>query len=69
MATSYDKDVVAWANEQAALLHVGKFSALHIEHVAQESEAVGKSKQRGRGSCMVVLLAHFANAVQALSMA
>ena len=36
--TSYEKDVVAWANEQAALLRAGKFSALDIEHIADEIE-------------------------------
>ncbi len=58
MGTSYEKDVVAWANEQAALLRAGKFSALDIEHIAEEIEDVGKSQQRERGNRMAVLLAH-----------
>jgi hypothetical protein len=58
MGTSYEKDVVAWANEQAALLRAGKFSALDIEHIAEEIEDVGKSEQRELASRMTVLLAH-----------
>lgn len=58
MGTSYDKDVVAWANEQAALLRAGQFSALDIEHLAEEIEDVGKSEQRELASRMAVLLAH-----------
>jgi hypothetical protein len=58
MSTSYDKDVVAWATEQAALLRSGQFSALDIEHLAEEIEDVGKSEQRELASRMAVLLAH-----------
>ncbi|TAM52286.1 MAG: DUF29 domain-containing protein [Paraburkholderia sp.] len=58
MGTSYEKDVVAWANEQAALLRAGKFSALDIEHIAEEIEDVGKSEQRELASRMALLLAH-----------
>jgi hypothetical protein len=46
MGTSYEKDVVAWANEQAALLRAGKLSAIDVEHIAEEIEDVGKSEQR-----------------------
>ncbi|MDR0781146.1 MAG: DUF29 domain-containing protein [Pseudomonadales bacterium] len=56
--TSYDKDVVAWAAEQAALLRAGKFSALDVEHLAEEIEDVGKSEQRELSNRMAVLLAH-----------
>jgi len=58
MGTSYEKDVVAWANEQAALLRAGKFSELDIEHIAEEIEDVGKSEQRELASRMAVLLTH-----------
>ncbi len=58
MGTSYEKDVVAWAKEQAALLRAGQFSALDIEHIAEEIEDVGKSEQRELASRMAVLLAH-----------
>ena len=38
---SYDRDIVAWANEQARLLREGRFEALDIEHIADEIEDVG----------------------------
>lgn len=58
MASTYETDVVAWANEQAALLRSGNLSALDIEHIAEEIEDVGKSEQRELASRMAVLLAH-----------
>jgi hypothetical protein len=58
MGTSYEQDVVAWANEQAALLRAGKLSAIDIEHIAEEIEDVGKSEQRELANRMAVLLAH-----------
>lgn len=58
MGTSYEKDVVAWANEQAALLRAGNLSAIDIEHIAEEIEDVGKSEQRELANRMAVLLAH-----------
>lgn len=57
--TAYEKDVVAWATEQAALLRAGNFSDLDVEHIAEEIEDVGKSEQRKLASRMAVLLAHF----------
>jgi hypothetical protein len=58
MATKYHDDVIAWANEQAAFLRAGNFSALDIEHIADEVEDVGKSEQRELESRMALLLAH-----------
>jgi hypothetical protein len=58
MSTSYESDVIAWANEQAALLRSGNLAALDIEHIAEEIEDVGKSERRELASRMVVLLAH-----------
>jgi hypothetical protein len=58
MGTSYEQDVVAWANEQAALLRAGKLSAIDVEHIAEEIEDVGKSEQRELANRMAVLLAH-----------
>lgn len=56
--TTYDKDVIAWAQEQAELLRAGRFEALDIEHIAEEIEDVGKSEQRELESRMAVLIAH-----------
>lgn len=58
MGTPYEKDVVAWAREQASLLRAGKLAAIDIEHIAEEIEDVGKSEQREFASRMSVLLAH-----------
>jgi hypothetical protein len=58
MGTNYDKDVVAWATEQAALLRAGQFSALDIEHLAEEIEDVGRSEKRELATRMALLLAH-----------
>jgi Domain of unknown function DUF29 len=58
MGTTYETDVIAWANEQAALLRSGQLSAIDIEHIAEEILDVGKSEQRELESRMAVLLAH-----------
>jgi hypothetical protein len=58
MATAYQTDIVAWANEQAALIRMGKFDQLDLEHIADEVADVGKSEQRELASRMAVLLAH-----------
>ena len=58
MKTSYDSNVIAWAQEQANLLRSGQFSLLDIEHIAEEIEDVGKSEQRELVSRIAVLLVH-----------
>lgn len=58
MNTSYETDVVAWANEQAALIRAGRLDQLDLIHIAEEIEDVGKSEQRELASRMAVLLAH-----------
>ncbi|MGD0960320.1 MAG: DUF29 domain-containing protein [Methylomonas sp.] len=55
---SYETDVIAWANEQAALIRAGQFDMLDLEHIADEIEDVGKSELRELESRMAVLLAH-----------
>ena len=57
MTSSYDGDVVAWANEQARFIRSGQFDRLDLEHVADEIEAVGRSEQREWAGRMAVLLA------------
>jgi len=56
--SSYDEDVILWAEEQARLLRAGRFAELDIAHVADEIEDVGKSEKRELASRMAVLLAH-----------
>ena len=58
MGTAYKTDVIAWANEQAALLRSGNLAAIDVEHIAEEIEDVGKSEQRELASCVAVLLSH-----------
>lgn len=58
MATKYEMDVVAWANEQAKLIRAGEFDSLDLAHIADEIEDVGKSEKRELASCMAVLLVH-----------
>jgi hypothetical protein len=58
MSTPYDTDVLAWANEQAALLRAGNLSALDIQHIADEVEDVGKSEKRELANRMAILLTH-----------
>ena len=58
MGTSYETDVVAWANEQAGFVRSGRFDQLDLEHIAEEIEDVGKNEQRELASRMAVLLAH-----------
>jgi hypothetical protein len=55
---AYEKDIHAWANEQARLLRAGRFELLDIEHIAGEIEDVGKGEQRELAGRMAVLLAH-----------
>jgi len=43
MGTLYD-DVIAWANQQAALLRAGRWDLLDIDNIAEEIEDVGKGE-------------------------
>lgn len=58
MNTSYDNDVVAWANEQAALLRAGNLKEIDVLNIAEEIEDVAKSEQHQLASRLAVLLAH-----------
>jgi hypothetical protein len=58
MGIAYEKDIVAWANEQANFIRSGRFELLDLEHIAEEIEDVGKSEQRELENRMAILLAH-----------
>jgi len=58
MTVSYDLDIIAWANEQAAFIRAGRFDLLDIEHIADEIEDVGKSERHEFENRMAILLAH-----------
>ena len=57
-SASYQSDIVAWANEQAALIRAGRFELLDLENIAEEILDVGRSQQDELASRMAVLLAH-----------
>lgn len=54
----YEEDVIAWAQQQAALLRAGQWSQLDIDNIAGEIEDVGKSEQRALCHRMAVLIGH-----------
>jgi hypothetical protein len=54
----YDRDIVAWAQEQARLLRASRLAELDIEHIAEEIEDVGKSEQRELISRLSILIGH-----------
>lgn len=56
--TLYDTDFYAWANQQAALLRMGKLSQADIENIAEEIESMGRSEKRELVSRLRVLLLH-----------
>ena len=58
MTTAYEKDIVAWANEQAGFIRAGRFDLLDLENIAEEIEDVGKSEKRELASRIAVLLSH-----------
>jgi hypothetical protein len=58
MGTLYDEDVVAWAEQQAALLRSGQWSQLDIDNVAGEIEDVGRSEKRALCHRMAALVEH-----------
>jgi hypothetical protein len=58
MGIAYEKDIVAWANEQASFIRAGRFELLDLENIAEEIEDVGKSEKRELASRMAILLSH-----------
>jgi hypothetical protein len=54
----YEQDFYAWANEQAALLRAGAFSAADIENIAEEIESMGRGEKRELVSRLTVVLLH-----------
>jgi len=58
MSTLYDDDVIAWVEQQVALLRAGRWSELDVDNIVEEIEDVGKSEQRELRSRLEVLIAH-----------
>jgi len=58
MDTLYDDDVIAWVEQQVALLRAGRWSELDVDNIIEEIEDVGKSEQHELQSRFSVLIAH-----------
>ena len=62
MQALYDRDIIVWANEQAAFLRSGQFDKLDLVNLADEIEDVGKSEKRafaGRLAMLIALLMNY----------
>ena len=57
MQALYNRDIVAWANEQAAFLRSGQFDKLDLVNLADEIEDVGKSEKRAFAGRLAMLIA------------
>ena len=58
MGTLYEDDVIAWSEQQAALLRAGRWELLDRDNIAGEIEDVGHREKKELRSRFVVLLAH-----------
>jgi len=54
----YDTDFHRWTQRTAALLRAGEFTALDVEHAAEEVEDMGKREVRDLNSRLRTLLLH-----------
>lgn len=54
----YEKDVVAWAEQQKEYLKAGKLDKLDIEHLIEEMDDVGNSNKNAIESYFTVLISH-----------
>jgi hypothetical protein len=54
----YDKDFYAWTVHNAKLLRERNFSAIDVEHIAEEIESMGRSDKRELINRLAVLIAH-----------
>ena len=56
--TTYESDVVAWAQEQAALLRAGRLDEIDAEHIADEIEDVARAEIRELARRAAVLVGY-----------
>ena len=54
----YERDLVAWALENAALLREGRLNEIDAAYIAEELEDLGKSERRALGSHLRNLVMH-----------
>jgi hypothetical protein len=57
-ASLYDRDVYAWAQEQARLLKAGRLGEIDAENIAEEILDVGRNEYDKLQSALTVLLMH-----------
>ena len=58
MGSLYDEDVVAWAEQQVALLRERRWDLLDVEHIAEEIEDMNISHRHELAHRMTKLLGH-----------
>jgi hypothetical protein len=58
-APLYERDFVAWAEDQAALLRSGRFDLLDLANLIEELEGMGRSDRRQLYTRLEVLLTRF----------
>lgn len=58
MGTTYEADLVAWADEQATLLREGRLNEIDALNIAEEIEDVAKAERRALESRLAVLIGH-----------
>ncbi|MFS2003714.1 DUF29 domain-containing protein [Duganella sp. CT11-25] len=58
MGTLYEDDIIAWSEQQAALLRAGRWELLDRDNIAEEIEDVGNREKKELRSRMIVLLTH-----------
>jgi hypothetical protein len=58
MSSTYQIDFYTWTHEQAMLLREGRLNELDVEHLIEELEDMGATKERELENRLGVLLAH-----------
>ena len=54
----YEEDVLAWSEEQAALLRAGETAGLDWQNLAEEIESLGKSQKSELRSRLALVIQH-----------
>jgi hypothetical protein len=58
MNVTYETDYHAWTAQQAELLRQGRLAEIDVEHIAEELEDMGSSREQELESRLGILLAH-----------
>ena len=54
----YEKDFLAWTQQQSELIRQGRWKEVDLDHLIEELEDMGKSNHRELESRLVILLAY-----------